>query len=145
MPRPKKWRKVCCLPESNLFGPITPHANKREIVVMSVEEYEVIRLVDLESLSQEDAAEKMQVARSTAQRIYICAKQKIADALVHGKILKIEGGDYKLCTDFDSDAKEGTGLGCGGCRRQRGCNQPSIQSDNQPSDPTREQLKGDNQ
>ncbi|ABR47662.1 protein of unknown function DUF134 [Alkaliphilus metalliredigens QYMF] len=111
MPRPKKWRKVCCLPESNLFGPLTPHYRDREIIMMTVEEYEAVRLIDLEGMNQEECAEKMNVARTTAQRIYNDAKKKIADALVNGKIIKIEGGDYKLCSDSEPMYE------CGGCRR----------------------------
>lgn len=113
MARPKKWRKVCCLPESNLFGPLMPHTLEREIIFMTVEEYETIRLIDFENLNQEECAERMSVARTTAQRIYNDAKQKIADALVNGKVLKIEGGDYKLCDEGEPV------YGCGRCRRHR--------------------------
>ena len=66
-------------------------------LLYSVEEYEVIRLIDLEGLEQEQCAERMDVARSTVQRMYTEAKQKVADSLVNGKILRIEGGDYILC------------------------------------------------
>lgn len=111
MPRPRKWRRVCFLPESNLFGPLRGDFREREIIIMSVEEYETIRLIDLEGLSQEDCADRMTVARSTVQRIYNDAKNKVADVLVNGKVLKIEGGDYKLC-----DSSEVT-FGCGKCRK----------------------------
>lgn len=113
MPRPKKWRKVCCLPESNLFGPLTPHTLDREMTLMTVEEYETLRLIDLEGFSQEEASERMNVARSTVQRIYNDARKKTADALVNGKIIKIEGGDYKLCNEAEPI------YGCGRCRRHR--------------------------
>lgn len=111
MPRPRKGRKVCCLPESNLFGPITPNPHDREIMLMTVEEYETLRLIDLDGLSQEEASVRMHVARSTVQRIYNDARVKVADALVNGKVLKIEGGDYKICD------KSGPVYGCGRCRR----------------------------
>ncbi len=111
MPRPKKGRKVCCLPESNLFGPLTPHPLDREMMLMTVEEYETLRLIDLEGMSQEEASVRMNVARSTVQRIYNDARTKVADALVNGKILKIEGGDYKLCDESEPI------YGCGRCRR----------------------------
>lgn len=99
MARPMKERKVCCLPETDLFGPLNRRAFKDGEIVMSVEEYETIRLIDKEGLMQEECAERMDVARTTVQRIYINARKKIADALVDGKILKIEGGSYKLCED----------------------------------------------
>lgn len=113
MARPRKWRKVCCLPESNLFGPLKSSPADHEVIIMTVEEYETIRLIDLEGLKQEECAERMKVARTTVQRIYIDARKKIAEALVNGKILKIEGGDYKL---YDESER---GRGCGRCRRRR--------------------------
>jgi predicted DNA-binding protein (UPF0251 family) len=97
--RPMKERKVCCLPETDLFGPLNRRAFDDAEIVMSVEEYETIRLIDKEGLMQEECAERMDVARTTVQRIYINARKKIADTLVDGKILKIEGGSYKLCED----------------------------------------------
>ena len=103
MARPMKERKVCCLPETNLYGPLNRrHALGNEIV-MTVEEYETIRLIDQEGLMQEECADRMDVARTTVQRIYISARKKIADALVEGLILKIEGGSYKLCTEEEQE------------------------------------------
>src|SRR5690554_2703507 len=97
MPRPRKWRKVCCLPDVNRFGPLDSPVEKEHVVIMSVDEYETIRLIDLEGLSQEECAGQMHVARTTVQGIYQEARKKIAESLVNGKVLKIEGGDYKLC------------------------------------------------
>ncbi len=102
MPRPRKWRNVCCLPESDLYGPLNKGCKDDEIIEMTVDEYETIRLIDLEGLIQEECAEKMNVARTTIQRIYLIARKKIAESLVNGKIIKIQGGDYKLCEDTES-------------------------------------------
>ena len=77
MPRPRKWRKVCSLPETNLFGPLDGLLMENEMINMTVEEYEAIRLIDLEGLTQEESAEKMQVARATVQSIYKDARSKI--------------------------------------------------------------------
>ena len=97
MPRPRKCRKVCFLPERNSFGPLNITNINAEIILMTVDEYETIRLIDLEEMTQEECAEKMDVARTTIQRIYNDARKKLAKSLVEGNILKIKGGDYKLC------------------------------------------------
>jgi len=95
--RPKKCRKVCCLPEYVRFGPLNTLPCKEKYLVMSIDEYEVIRLIDLEGLKQEECACQMQVARTTIQAIYYEARKKIAEALVNQMELRIEGGDFKLC------------------------------------------------
>jgi len=80
---------------------------------MAIDEFETIRLIDLEAMTQEECAERMNVARTTVQRIYNDARRKVAATLVEGKILKIEGGDFELC-----DGSEQLN-GCGRCRRHR--------------------------
>lgn len=109
MVRPRKWRRVCTLPEVNKFGPIDNYNNTDDPIIMTVEEYETIRLMDLEGLNQEECADAMGVARSTVQRIYDDARKKLADSLVNRKIVKIEGGNYKLCSEF------GDKENCDGC------------------------------
>ena len=117
MPRPKKWRKVCCLPENRNFGPMPGLEQAApevpQPVIMTVDEYEAVRLIDLEGMNQEACAEKMEIARTTVQSIYAEARKKLADALVNGKMLRIEGGEYKLC--------EGSDQPCGheGCHHRR--------------------------
>ena len=113
MPRPRKWRKVCCLPEYNQFGPLNALINQEDFLIMTVDEYETIRLIDLEGFRQEECADQMNIARTTVQRIYNDARKKLAESLVNGKVLRIEGGDYKLC-----DGDEGS-CGSGDCRRYR--------------------------
>ena len=113
MPRPKKWRMVCCLPSVNEFAPVHAPANPDETVVMSVDEYETIRLIDHEGFSQEECSGYMKIARTTVQLIYNNARGKIASALVDGCTLKIEGGEYHLCEGNE------THCGCGGCHRHR--------------------------
>ena len=96
MPRPTKRRRVCNFPDNLEFLP-AENAKNREPIVLNVDEYETIRLIDLEKLSQEQCSEFMQVARTTVQRIYESAREKLARALVEGCALRIEGGDYRLC------------------------------------------------
>jgi predicted DNA-binding protein (UPF0251 family) len=105
MARPMKWRRVCRLPESNRFGPLGSPTGAKDHVIMTVDEYETIRLIDLEGLTQEECAKKMNVARSTIQGIYVEARRKLAESLVNGRVLLIEGGEYRLC--------ESRGNGCG--------------------------------
>lgn len=82
-------------------------------VVLSVDEYEAIRLIDKQGFSQEECGGYMQVARTTVQLIYNSARKKLAEALVDGLPLRIEGGDYRLCDGTEEYC------GCGGCRRHR--------------------------
>ncbi|MEL7646507.1 MAG: DUF134 domain-containing protein [Sedimentibacter sp.] len=121
MPRPRKWRKVCCLPDSSRFGPLDAPVEGTCYVTMTVDEYETIRLIDLEGLSQEECAGQMNVARTTVQGIYSEARKKLAQSLVNGKMLRIEGGDYKLC--------DGEGELCieGRCHRRR-CGKGFLES-----------------
>ena len=100
------------MPESNRFGPLGSPVDLQNHVIMTVDEYETIRLIDLENFTQEECAKQMNVARSTVQGIYTEARKKLAESLVNGKVLVIKGGEYQLC--------EGVGNGCGrGCRRHR--------------------------
>lgn len=95
MPRPPKWRNICSLPRYNRFGPLsTP---PQGTITMLLDEYEAIRLIDMEGYTQEECAVQMQVARTTVQGIYAKAREKIALAIVKGKFLQIEGGEYQLC------------------------------------------------
>lgn len=97
MPRPMKWRRVCCLPESSRFGPLDVSLDEQDKLKMTVDEYETIRLIDLEGLTQEECAKQMNVARTTVQGIYIEARKKLAESLVNGRELTIGGGEYRLC------------------------------------------------
>lgn len=111
MPRPKKWRRVCCMPDNQSFGPLDNESNERKIIAMTVDEFEAIRLIDLEGLTQEECAIRMEVARTTAQAIYNSARVKLAECLVKGMELSISGGDYVLCNEGP--------CGCKHCHKRR--------------------------
>lgn len=67
-----------------------------EIVVLAVEEFEAVRLKDLEELEQEECAERMGISQPTFHRILSAARKKISDALINGKAIRIEGGSFKM-------------------------------------------------
>jgi len=77
--------------------------DKNEIVKITVDEYEVIRLMDLIGLTQEACASQMKVARTTVQRLYSDARKKMAESFINGKTLKIEGGHYQECTGKNTE------------------------------------------
>ncbi len=111
MPRPRKWRRVCELPNSNRFGPLNVLYDETKTVKMTVDEYEAIRLIDSEGLTQEQCSKQMDISRTTVQGIYDSARKKLAESLVCGKTLVIEGGEYRLCDD------RSIGCGRGNCGR----------------------------
>ncbi len=96
MARPRNCRRVGSLPESTYFKPRGIPLTMLEEVVLTVDECEAIRLADLEGLYQDQAAEKMKVSRQTFGRIIESAHRKVAEALVKGKALKIEGGEFEM-------------------------------------------------
>lgn len=94
MVRPCKLRRVDGLPKNSKFGPVA--SKDYQVVEMSVEEYETIRLIDYEKLTQFECSEKMHVARTTIQKIYDDSRFKIADSIINGKFLQIKGGNYLI-------------------------------------------------
>ncbi|MEG0979997.1 MAG: DUF134 domain-containing protein [Oscillospiraceae bacterium] len=110
MPRPQKERYVCCMPQNNCFSP--SKCVIEDSVFMTIDEYETIRLIDLENYTQQDCADQMHIARTTVQGIYNVARKKIADAIVNAKRLEISGGDYRLCEKYASQCGRGCKKHC---------------------------------
>ena len=98
MVRPLNCRRIGQLPGSSYFKPRGVPLSALEEVVLTVDELEAIRLADLEALHQEDAARRMSVSRQTFGRIIDSARRKVAEALVKGKALKIEGGEIEMAS-----------------------------------------------
>ena len=96
MARPRNCRRVGSMPESNYFKPRSIPLSVLEEVILNVDEFEAIRLADLEGLYQDRAAGKMKVSRQTFGRIIESGRKKVAEALVQGKALKIEGGEFEM-------------------------------------------------
>ncbi len=92
--RQEKIRQVQTLPEFITFSP--DGIPSGETVTLSIDEFETLRLIDLEGMNQTDACKKINVARTTVTAIYDRARTKVADAIVNGKELKIEGGNFQF-------------------------------------------------
>lgn len=115
MPRPQRRRKICKEPAYAQFSPDA--VQNAQTVELTVDEFEAVRLVDLEKMTHEQCAERMEISRTTVTEIYESAREKIADCLVNGKRLVISGGNYRLCEGKTC----GCGCGCTNCRCGCGC------------------------
>lgn len=93
MPRPHKCRHVGCDPTHTYFKPRGIPLTELETVILQLDELEAIRLADLETLYHEEAAERMKVSRQTFDRILLKAHTTVADAIINGKAIQIEGGN----------------------------------------------------
>lgn len=114
MARPKKSRRICSVPGIRSFEPVSrditlPEEERNPLlrkllmnkkskqVSMTVDEYECIRLMDYQGFSQQECAKRMNVARTTVTMIYDSARKKMAQCLVEGCTLVIDGGNYTVC------------------------------------------------
>ena len=113
MPRPPRCRRICGAPQVDTFCP--NGCEDTEPILLTLDEYEVIRLVDLEQQTHEQCAAQMDISRSTVQEIYESARRKIAACLVHGKPLHITGGNYRICGGQEA-------AHCGRCCRMQRAN-----------------------
>jgi predicted DNA-binding protein (UPF0251 family) len=113
MPRPVSPREIENMPTAIWFKPAGVPMRNLDEVVLTFDEIEALRLADAEGLYQEEVAEKMKISRATVGRILAAARKKTAEALVHGKAIRVEGGNVSI---------RGTANGrpCCGRRRHRG-------------------------
>ncbi len=112
MVRPRKIKVVNFEPGVTYFKPRSVPLNELEEVEITIDELETMRLSNIEKLGQEEAARKMGIHQSTFQRALARAKEKVTDALVNGKAIKIHGGDYTM-PGGDGTGPMGQGLGRG--------------------------------
>ena len=96
MSRPRLCRRVGITPEITYFKPRGVPLTYLEEVILNVDEFEAVRLKDLEGMEQEECAKKMNISQPTFHRLVLSARKKIADAIINGKAIKIEGGNYKF-------------------------------------------------
>ena len=107
MPRPNKPRNICKMPEYFVFGPKGVKMNKLNKVELKIDELETVRLIDLLDYTQEEAAAQMNVARTTVQRIYNIARKKLAQLLIEGSVIVVEGGEIVLCDENCDECMDG--------------------------------------
>ena len=119
MARPEKCRRICSRPKARAFGPMDRSPEGEAI--LSFDGYEAVRLIDALGYTQDACAQKMGVSRSTVARIYASARRTLADALIHGRALRIEGGDVAVCAQFRPEC-----AGVEGC-----CHRAEQQSEEQ--------------
>lgn len=96
MVRPRRARRIRFMPDVTYFKPQGIRIRELEITELTFDEIECVRLSDMQDLSQVGAAQKMNIHQSTFQRSLARARKKIADALINGKAIKIQGGAYKI-------------------------------------------------
>lgn len=87
MPRPKKQRTIEIVDQ--------PTTKSNQKVILSLDEFEVIKHIDYEHLNQAHCAEHMHVSRTTVQRIYASARQKLALALIEKRKIEVRGGEVE--------------------------------------------------
>lgn len=108
MPRPRNSSKVQIPPRNRGFMPLGYYQAESEIIQLHIEEFESIRLLDYENLSQEEAAQLMEISRPTLTRIYNRARKKVATAFTESRQILIEGGkvvfngEWTLCATCES-------------------------------------------
>lgn len=102
--RPKKTRWVECNPGDRCFRPVCKKGKRVAGVVLSIDEFEALRLADLAGMHQDDAAKSLKISRPTFSRIIRSARHKISDALVNIKCIKVKGG----CCTFNNCKKKGS-------------------------------------
>ncbi len=132
MPRPPCCRRIAGKPPAAIFKPAGIPTRELEELVMTLDELEAVRLADLEGLYQEQAAERMGISRPTFGRIVAAAHRKVAEALVRGKALRIEGGPVlegarRRCERCDVEWE-----GPSGCPRCADGDEPSAEEQERP-------------
>jgi predicted DNA-binding protein (UPF0251 family) len=102
--RPKKYRRVHKYPRIHRFSP-RGKAGRPDEIYLTMDEFEAIRLADNLFLCQKEAAKSMHISQQTFSRILRKAHRTVADVLVNGKIVKIQGGHYVVTTRHEPSQK----------------------------------------
>ncbi len=124
MPRPQKMRSVLCPPQHAGFKPVGVPSRFLETVAVTLDEFEAIRLADFQGLDHEESARQMEISRSTFSRLVERARHKVAEFLIEGKRLQIDGGAIHFqgnlircedCGHLKTTAFDGETTGCPAC------------------------------
>lgn len=123
MARPTRCRRICAEPAYDSFIPEGISTGER--TGLTLDEYEAIRLIDLQKCTHEQCARQMDISRTTVTELYESARYKIADSIVNGKALEISGGNYRFCdgtADFccNTDCGRAEETGCESIIRMKG-------------------------
>ena len=113
MARPRKNRRICSVPDTLNYN---TNGDNNEIIDITVDEFETVRLIDYVGLTQQECAKQMQVARSTITAIYDSARYKISDSIINSKPLKVAGGDFELCPNAKHCCGKCGKNRCGRCK-----------------------------
>jgi len=114
MARPRRIRRISFQPDVTYFKPAgVPMVNLKESS-LSFDELEAIRLMDSEGLDQTQSAKKMKISQSTLSRLLREGRKKLADAIIQGNALKIQGGNFKMAMPRGRGLGRGRGFGGGG-------------------------------
>ena len=145
MPRPCCCRRIGFMPSTVYFKPAGVPLTELTEVTLTLDEVEALRLADLEGLYQEKAGKRMKVSRATFARIVESARRKVADALLHGKALRLEGGTVAMDGESNRPAKNRKRRGrcCGRQRKCEGGRTGGLAVPNPKTQTTKSNSKGD--
>jgi len=120
MVRPRRTRRIFFQPDVTYFKPAgIPIYNLQE-TILSFDELEAIRLIDSEELDQTKSGQKMKISQSTLSRLLKEGRKKLADAVINGYAIKIQGGNFKMAVPRGRSLGRGRGRGIGGGGRMGG-------------------------
>jgi predicted DNA-binding protein (UPF0251 family) len=113
MVRPKRIRRIFFQPDVTYFKPVgIPMIDLKE-TMLSFDELEAVRLIDSEGMEQNKAGKKMKISQSTLSRLLKQGRKKLADAIINGHAIKIQGGNFKMATPRGRGLGLGRGMGAG--------------------------------
>lgn len=114
MVRPRRIRRIFFQPDVTYFKPAGIPLHNLQEAVLSFDEIEAIRLVDAGGMEQTKAGKNMKISQSTLSRLLKEGRKKVADAIINGKAIKIQGGNFKMVQP--AGRGQGIGMGRGGRR-----------------------------